>query len=531
MRRLLPLLLPLVLGLVACSRCGKGASGTADLTRALPKDADMVAVIPKLGNLGEKVAVLQRLKLANFASQLRGFSSAEEAVNAVVAQAGVDIRSPEALRQAGIDPDLGLGIAAYGNQKAYVVLGVHDAKALQNTVGRLARDRLGARVQSESEAGGVRYVVYSDVANGPPELGIAFKDRLAFIAAGYSAKFLTSYPALAPGTTVADSAPLAAGLARLPADRDFYVQFPPEASRSANDPLSGVTFAGKLAQDGITLRADVPWPNTRSSLDVLVRKDGPDLFPVLPHDAFAVARFSGEPSLLAPFLPFLWGRSVDRAVAESGFDAKAQVLDNLKPGAVVALALSPEAKLSGGVPTLDVRRTNPFRFVHLVAAAKVKDAAKAAQLFDVLPPLAEKVGATLTPAAREGHKVLLASYAQGEGTHLALDGDTLLLAAPEPRLLDALKQVDAPTQGAVLSDPTLMKAFENQALVAVVDLRRLSDAVKALPENAWGVGGFAMKATTVRWLEATDDLRAITVAVSAKESALQAELTLRLSPP
>jgi hypothetical protein len=64
----------------------------------------------------------------------------------------------------------------------------------------------------------------------------------------------------------------------------------------------------------------------------------------------------------------------------------------------------------------------------------------------------------------------------------------------------------------------------------VLDLRRLSDAVKNLPSEAWGIGGFAIKATTVRWLEATDDLRAVTLSVSRKEKALQAELSLRLTP-
>ena len=65
--------------------------------------------------------------------------------------------------------------------------------------------------------------------------------------------------------------------------------------------------------------------------------------------------------------------------------------------------------------------------------------------------------------------------------------------------------------------------------VAVVDLRRLADSVKALPAEAWGVGGFAIKATAVRWMEATDDLHAVTFSLSQKEKALQAELSLKLT--
>lgn len=76
----------------------------------------------------------------------------------------------------------------------------------------------------------------------------------------------------------------------------------------------------------------------------------------------------------------------------------------------------------------------------------------------------------------------------------------------------------------------LKDAGKDAAFTLVLDLRRLSDAVKNLPSEAWGIGGFAIKATTVRWLEATDDLRAVTLAVSRKEKALQAEVSLRLTP-
>jgi hypothetical protein len=530
-RRLLFVLMPFALGLLACSRCGKSAAGTPDLARALPRQAEAVLLVPQLGNLGEKMAVLQRLKLASFLAQLQGFSTAEDYLNAVVAQAGVDFRSKDSLRKAGIDPDLGLGVALFHDNHAYSVVGVHDARALEETLGRLARDRLGAGTVIRSEKDGVTLVGFALREGGPLELGLALKGKLGFIAAGPSAPRLPFYAALEPAASLAEDAVLAASLKRLPADRDAFLHLPGEAPQNRPDLLRGATFTGKLTQDGLVIRADVPWGSAKGALDVLAQKPGPNLFGVVPRDAFAVARFSGEPALLAPFLPYLLGPHVERMLAEAGFDPKAEALDNLRPGAVVALSLSPQVKLSGGMPALDVRRTNPFRFVHLVAAAQVKDAAKGAALMDRLPPVAAKVGATLQPAERAGHKVLLASYAQGEGTHLALSGTTVLLAAPEARLVEALGRVSAPAEGSPLSDPALMRIFDEKAVAVVVDLRRLAESVKALPADAWGVGGFAMKATTVRWLDATDDLRAVTVGLSAKESAVQGELSLGLSPP
>ena len=54
---------------------------------------------------------------------------------------------------------------------------------------------------------------------------------------------------------------------------------------------------------------------------------------------------------------------------------------------------------------------------------------------------------------------------------------------------------------------------------------------KVLPHrgHAAELGGFAIKATTLRWLEGIGDLRAITVGSNRKDKAVQTEITLRFS--
>jgi hypothetical protein len=47
--------------------------------------------------------------------------------------------------------------------------------------------------------------------------------------------------------------------------------------------------------------------------------------------------------------------------------------------------------------------------------------------------------------------------------------------------------------------------------------------------HAAELGGFAIKATTLRWLEGIGDLRAITVGSNRKDKAVQTEITLRFS--
>ena len=60
----------------------------------------------------------------------------------------------------------------------------------------------------------------------------------------------------------------------------------------------------------------------------------------------------------------------------------------------------------------------------------------------------------------------------------------------------------------------------------VIDLNRLATSVRDLPASAWGLGGFAIKATTVRWLDATDDLKAVTASAGANGKALQVNVAL-----
>ena len=68
----------------------------------------------------------------------------------------------------------------------------------------------------------------------------------------------------------------------------------------------------------------------------------------------------------------------------------------------------------------------------------------------------------------------------------------------------------------------------DEAISVVIDLNKLAGSVRALPESAWGLGGFAIKATTVRWLDATDDLKRVTISVGAKDKVVQAKVMLTL---
>jgi hypothetical protein len=519
------------LALAGCSKCGKPAAVVPgpELTRYLPKDAQAALVVPDLGAVGEKLKVLEALKIAAFVAQLQGFGDAHEYAQALMGQLGVDLRSREELAKIGLDPSRGLAVAVLDQEKFYTVVGLKDAAKLEAFLLSLAKNRLGAGVTNTRTENGVKLTWFSQMTGTAPRLGFIVQDGFAFIAAESSVMGLPGFVALPAEKSLAKDAALAAQLARLPAARDLWAYVPPTSQLAKEGPLGGGAFAVTLTADALTVKADLPWPLDEKALGSLEAKPGADLLPLLPPDAFLAARFSGDPKLVATYWGKLVGPHLLIAFNNSGFDFKGEVLDNLKPGAVAALSVAPEAKLGAGMPELDVRRTNPFRYVHLTAAGDLADPAKGLATLEKLPAIAPSFGAKIEAADKFGQKVFVTTYSQGEGVHFAQAADKVVAGAPLARLEEMLTRLGkkGDVGPGAIPDPSLKKAFEGHGVAAVVDLRRLAESVKALPSEAWGIGGFAYKATTVRWLDATDDLRAVTLSLDSKERALQGELTLR----
>lgn len=531
LRRIWPLLVLVVLA--GCSRCGRdsgpgAAAGKPDVSRYLPRDAQAAVVISDLGALGEKLARFQHFKLATFLAQTRGVASGEAFVSSIMRQVGVDLRSRQSLEAAGIDPGRGAGAAFLPGQQAYSVLGVKNADALKKTFGDLARTRLGATEIKEESAAGGTLVTFSRPNAPRPALGLLLVGDFALVAPGAAVARLTKMATLPVEQSLAREPVLAASLKRLPRERDITVYLPGGGGLLPQGTVQGLTLTGLIEERAVTLRADAPWPDSNASLAALEAKAGPELLGYLPPDTVAVLRYGADPSELSGVWPYLVGASITRAVQAAGLDMKAEVLDLLKPGVSVGVALAPTARLGGGLPAMDIRRTNPFRYVNLVAVAEAEDAAKLAATLEKVPSAAPAFGAKVEPGEVEGRRVYLTSYRQGEGAHLAQVGDKVVMAAPRPRLAAALTALSGkPAEPPVA--PELREALK-APVAAVVDLHKLAESVKALPSEAWGIGGFAIKATTVRWLDALSDLRAVTVGLSRKDKAVQAELSLKLSP-
>ncbi|HZA49772.1 MAG TPA: hypothetical protein VE549_03465 [Myxococcaceae bacterium] len=522
----------LVAAAAGCGWCDRGVrkGGATDVRRFLPKNAELAVVVPELGVVGDRIQQLQRLKLASFVAQLQGFAGADAFADALVRQLGVDVRSREALRNAGLAPDRALGVAVLGEGAAFAVVPVSDPKAFRETLGRIARDRLGAPAAAETAVGEGRTGVTFSRASGPAELGYVLVDGFALVAAGAQVAKLGERAALPEDQSLAKDAQLESSLGRLPKERDAVVHVPSGRVQGSVPPLVGGTAVVRLEPSALRAWVDVPWPDSEATLNAFEKKQADDLSARLPRDAFFIARFNGDPTQLQALWAQLGGAQLQHAFQEAKIDVQQDVLANFHSGMVASLSVSPSIPLGSGMPELDVRRTNPFRYVHFVAVARGKDRARIAALLARLPEVAPRFGARVEPMTRGGQTLFITRYAQGEGVHFAqAQDDRVILASPLARLERAVLN---PGDGGapILSDAEISRGLGEHALSAVLDLDQLRASVKALPQDAWGIGGFAIKASAVRWLEATDDLRAITAGLSRREKALQAEIALRFTP-
>ena len=509
----------LVLALASCSKCGKTTAGTSSgVERVLPKGAVGVIVVPNVGAAGQKLKILEALKVAAFAAQLRGFADGKGFADALVNELGIDVRSAEALEKAGVDGSAAAGMAALATGHGYLALPVKDASKFHEKLKALAALRLGAGTVGEKKYGELTVKTFG--AGDVPKLGYALAHGYALVTDGAGLEKLPGIAAMTESDSLASDKASTAELAKLPAERDVVVYLPNGTPLLAQAPFTAVAGAVSLTTAGLAVSVNANWKGDQEQLAALQPQQVKSLLGYLPADAFLITRYSGDPSRLGPFARQLMGPHLARAFEENGFDVKAQVLDQLQPGLVASLSLAEGAQLGGGMPELDLRRTNPFAYVNLSGAGATKKPAEVLPTFEKIAAIAPKFGAEMTVRERaDGQKAVITTYSQGEGVHFAPKGELVFFASPVQRLEALVKSDGAGTPISGLGD---------EAVSVVIDLNKLAASVRALPESAWGLGGFAIKATTVRWLDATDDLKRITISVGAKEKVVQAKIVLTL---
>lgn len=513
----------------SCSKCGGGGGGAAvsgatGVERVIPRGAVGAVIVPSLDNLGAKLTLIQGLKVTSFIGQLQGFESGKQFGDALVGQLGLDVRSHEALEAAGVDGSRSAGVAMLVSGYPYLALPVKDEAKFNAALEKLAKQRLGTTLSKDVKVEGSTVTIKTFLVKegDEPRVGYVVSNGFALIANGGGVAKLTAVASLTENDSLFADKGFTSEKEKLPKGSDLIVYLPNGTPALVHAPVGMAVASVTLTPSELTVLVNATAkPNAIDLAALTPQPGGKDLLGYLPRDAFVVARYQGDPSKLGAVTKLAMGPHLRKAFDEAGFDVESEALAQMLPGVVLALSLSERPPMDRGLPELDLRQTNPFTYAHLsgAAAAKNKDAVLPA--LEKVAFLAPKFGAHMELRTRaDGQKAMITTYSAGEGVHFAPKDELLFFASPVQRL-DALVKSDG--KGGSPVSP-----LGDEALSVAIDLTRLSASVRALPESAWGLGGFAIKATTVRWLDATDDLKGISFSLGAKEQRVQAKVQLTL---
>lgn len=511
--------LALVLALAGCSRCGKQAEvSSGGIEHVLPRGALAVVVVPSLQGFGGKLTVLEQLKVAGFIAPLQGFANAKGFADEVVRQLGVDLRDPRAIEKAGLDPSRALGAAVLLSGDVYLVLPVKDASALHARLEGISVNRFGAGAGAQQQQGAVTVKTFSTQQGQPARLGYALANGWAFVGRDDMIAKLGQAASLTETDRLDKDAELAAARKGAPA-HDLYLWAGSGSLALQGTPLLNAFVTLSLSATAVEARVVGQWKDKPELLAALTAQPAKDHSTALPADAFLVGRYAGDAKGLGVVSGQLLGPHLARAFEQGGFQLKAEVLDKVVPGTVFSLSLADRPPMDRGVPSFDLRQTNPFAYAHLAGLAPVASPEVIMPVLEKVAAVAPRFGARLEKQQREGKDLYFTTWSQGQGVHFAPKGSLVAFASPVQRL-------DALLASAAVPAP---EATPASALRVTVDLTKLADSVRALPESAWGLGGFALKPTTVRWLDATDDLKQVSLTASAKDGTVTAAVKLSLA--
>lgn len=513
---------------LSCGRCGNAlkSGGQGDVARWFPKDVRTAVLVPSLEPIGEAVKVVESMKAASLASSLRGFDNAKGWSDALVAELGFDIRDPKAVEEAGIDSKRGLGAALLANRATVAVVAVNDADKFYRFVRKQMVARFRSELHNETKVEG-RTLHTFGLKGGPQQAQLLLHDGWGFVTLDSDSSNVLALSKLASTESLQAVSAFQASLKRLPKGEQLIVYVPQASTWRELVPFSNVAVGFSLTREGVSLSSDAMWLGDASLLEWLKRKAAAKAMASIPADAFLMASFGGEVSGLKSVSEMLVGPRVRAAFAEAGLDFKKEVLDNAAPGFWLALSLAPKPKLADGMPSLNVRDTNPFEYVHLSGVAQAKDGAALQTTLNKVSGLGPQIGAQITKREHKGGAYYFTSYQQGEGVHFAAREQQFFFGSPSPRLealLDGTR-----VEGEAL-DASSRKLFDERGVAVVLDVKRLTTHIRQLPNEAWGIGGFRIRQTTERWLDAISDIGAMQLAFDSQEGAIQAQFKVRFVP-
>ena len=518
------------LAAAACRR----ASGPPP-ERFVPAGAAGWVVIPELRRATRELAALHETvsRFPGAAQQLAGVRAA------LSAQLGFDVLDPDALARAGIEPARGAALTSgpepVGGSTPVAILPVRDASRLEELIGRLARERLGAPERAQSTQGDIRIVTFR-AAGGAPALSLALlpRERTAALAPGPSGPAAV---AAALSRTQADSLADSGAyreLRKVLGDR-YAVIAGGSPPASAGSPFGreglavGVSAGAGLVRLGLASRLGVAAEGRalRAGGDSRARVRS------LSPDAALVLRWDGNPSELGKRLVARMAPQDRTWLSEHGFDPQRDLFDRLAPGAAASVSISPRLDLTDLSDT--ALRADPLRVVRFELVGEVKDEAAARESLARLPALfsaLQQAGGLATASAQEGEGTGRVATPSGV-IAWKLSGKRLVLAGGPPGALEALLVRQGGSAGYAAPTPTAAAALQGGLGGAVLNPRSLVASIRALPEDSFGTGpgGFVVRSVVERFLEPADRISAVSLRADLGETALTLDLEVEAPAP
>lgn len=512
-----------------CARCGGPREPPPE--RWLPGDASLAVLIPRLRLAQEQAAPLLRTVLSFPAAADQG-----ERVAAVRGQLGLDPLDPGALVEAGLDPERGAGLAHAPGQPPLLVLPVRDPGRLEAAVARLARDRLGAARRGTAQAGGAAVITFAAGEGAPPALALHAVGGAAFLAAGAGGPACVAAAAARPEASALAASPAYGAARSLLGPEQAVVAFAPAGSPALPPGAlwrDGAALGAAASGSHLALRAGLLLAPARRAYwqEVLGASAaaGAEAAARLPPAAFLAGRLGGDVGRLAGRLLPLLPPAAASALAGAGVDPRADLLDELAPGAAAAIALAPTFDVgTASRGPADLAGSDVFRLVHLAALLEVRDPARAAAALEKLARAAPRLGLTAAPRPGPGG---LPGWRVGFGASaldLALDGRRLAIAGGAGQLealLGGGARYRGPTEAA-------RAALARGGGGLVLDLGQLVKSFRALPASAYGTGpdAFVMRSLAERLVDPASRLAAVSARLELAEGGARVDLVVEARP-
>jgi hypothetical protein len=445
----------------------------------LPSAAEAVVFVPRLGT-----ALDQLQQLAVALAQVPQGEFLGQALDELSSQLGGGVK-PDALPEAlGLDRMRSMAVvltkADLSAPQPWLALPVKDRKVLENRLAKLMAARLGAHDENGTH-GGKRYLG----ANGSPVAALRYDDRVqgtALVAFGPQAEsMLDSVLGLTVDASLARSVDYQACRSRW-SDMNLWVFVAKGADLRAGafgvKPTRGSGVGLAFGKNGLRARSVALLTVSQGAL------------------AAALATPTGDSRALAgliPPAPLWWWLGVDPstlaadpALLPAGLSAALrgadieprELLENIGPGVVLSLGLSDQPSFRT-LPSLDPREANPFAFLDLRAACRVRNPDRARATLAKITAAGPSYGVTFRTRSVSGVEVQTAWYSQGESVSIALTDRTLLVTGGLGEMERAIAALAAPVKPQPPLDPKAVMLLR-------LDVPALLTQLEAAPSAAYG---------------------------------------------